>query len=290
MSSERRTNCGTPAATAADHGSATRSATTPRAHDSEASPRSPSASGDGRTLHQSSASAASGSDGTLRAAIFDLDGTLFDTFEEHFDSWGQVCAEHGVALTPAQFAWSFGRRNEEIIPALWKEAGLPPPSGAALHAIAERKEELFRDRFVTRPRIMRGAPELLTALRAVGWKLGAGSSAPPANVEAFLAALSRGSAFDRCVSGADVTHGKPHPEVFLKAAERLQVPPSACIVFEDAPPGVEAARRAGMRCVAIVSRGRTRAELADADLLIDDFFAVTPESLDALLGRSPATA
>jgi len=217
------------------------------------------------------------------AAIFDLDGTLYDTFEEHHVSWREVCAEHGVSLSPAQFAWSFGRRNEEIVPALWSEAGRSPPSPAELAHISERKEQLFRERFLTAPKLMTGAAALLRALREAGWRLGAGSSAPPANVEAFISELPKGVHFDACVTGADVQHGKPHPEVFLRAAERLAVEPSDAVVFEDAPPGVEAAHRAHMACVAIVSRGRTREELHDANLLIDDFTSVTIASLESLV-------
>lgn len=235
------------------------------------------------------------------AAIFDLDGTLFDTFGEHHEAWAGVCAEHGVPLTREQFIWSFGRRNDEIIPALWRAAGRPAPSSQQLHSIAERKEVLFRERFVKSPRLMPGAADLLRSLREAGWKHGAGSSAPPANVAAFLASIPGGASsaaarldsadpgtapFDAVVSGADVTHGKPHPEVFLRAAERLGVPPACCVVFEDAPPGVEAARRAGMACVAIVSRGRTREALAGADLLIDDFTTVTAEWLRTLVKRN----
>lgn len=220
------------------------------------------------------------------AAIFDLDGTLFDTFDEHHDSWRDVCNEHGVQLSREQFAWSFGRRNEEIIPAIWRDAGRPAPDGDALEHIAERKEELFRARFLAAPLLMRGAEPLLRELRSAGWKLGAGSSAPPRNVEAFLSCLPAGVRFDATVSGADVRRGKPHPDVFLIAAERLGVPPARAIVFEDAPPGVEAARRARMKCVAIASRGRTRDELRDADLVVEDFTTITPESLAALLGAT----
>jgi len=220
---------------------------------------------------------------SARAAIFDLDGTLFDTFDEHHESWRDVCAEHDVPLSREQFVWSFGRRNEEIIPALWRAAGRPAPEGHELTHVAERKEELFRARFLAAPLLMRGAETLLRALRTAGWKLGAGSSAPPRNVEAFLSCLPADVRFDATVSGADVRRGKPFPDVFRLAAERLGVEPARAIVFEDAPPGVEAARRAGMKCVAIASRGRTRDELREADLVVEDFTGLAPDSLSALL-------
>lgn len=217
------------------------------------------------------------------AAIFDLDGTLFDTFDEHHSAWSDACREQGIPLSREQFAWSFGRRNEEIIPEIWRAAGRAAPSAAELERLSRRKEELFRERFIASPRPIAGSESLLRELRAAGWRLGAGSSAPPTNVQAFVRAMPTRISFDATVSGADVTHGKPHPEVFLRAAERLGIEPSRAIVFEDAAPGVEAAHRAGMRCVAIVSPGRTREELRRADLIVDDFTTLTPAVLHALL-------
>ncbi len=217
------------------------------------------------------------------AAIFDLDGTLFDTFDEHHAAWRHLCAEHGVPLTPELFAWSFGRRNEEIIPELWRRAGLPVPSGESLHRLAEAKEGHFRRHFAADPRPIAGAVELLRSLRVAGWRLAAGSSAPPANVAAFVAALPADASFDATVSGADVARGKPDPEVFLRAAERLGAPPSCALVFEDAAPGIEAAHRAGMRCVAVASPGRTREELRAAELVVDDFTSLRPAHLRSLL-------
>jgi len=224
-------------------------------------------------------------DSSPPAAIFDLDGTLFDTFDDHFAAWREACREQGLSLSREQFARTFGRRNEEIIPELWTSAGRPAPAPAELDRVAQHKEQLFRDRFLASPRPIAGAEQMLRALRAAGWRLAAGSSAPPANVQSFLRAMPARLTFDATVSGADVVHGKPHPEVFLRAAERLGVEPARAIVFEDAAAGVEAAHRAGMKCVAIVSPGRTREELRHADLVVDDFHSVTPGMLATLLGK-----
>ena len=146
-----------------------------------------------------------------RGAIFDLDGTLFDTFEHHWEAWRHACQRHGVPLTREQFIWSFGRRNESIIPELWRQAGRPAPAADLVERVGEEKEASFRERLSGRVTPMPGAVELVTRLAAAGWRLAAGSSAPPANVEAFMQGLGSGLPFDALVTGADVREGKPHP-------------------------------------------------------------------------------
>lgn len=217
-----------------------------------------------------------------RGAIFDLDGTLFDTFEHHWEAWRHACQRHGVPLTREQFIWSFGRRNESIIPELWRQAGRPAPAADLVERVGEEKEASFRERLSGRVTPMPGAVELVTRLAAAGWRLAAGSSAPPANVEAFMQGLGSRLPFDALVTGTDVREGKPHPEVFLTAASRLGLPPAQCVVFEDAPPGVEAAHRAGMACVAILGPGRSRTELADAELVVESFHGLEPALLASL--------
>ena len=131
---------------------------------------------------------------------------------------------------------------------------------------------------------MPGGPALLASLRGAGWRLAVGSSAPPANVAASIEGLDADELFEASITGDDVRHGKPDPEVFLLAASRLGVPCDRCVVFEDAPAGIEAARRAGMACVGLASKGRTREELAAADLVVDALEALSPELIEGLLG------
>ncbi len=246
----------------------------------------PVASADSRTSLASPRSADAGTLATVaspRGAIFDLDGTLVDSYDAHLDAWRLVARELGHELTVEQFRRQFGRTNEPIIEELCGWAGRAVPDAAGLAEIADRKESLYRERIAASFPVMPGGPDLLRALSAAGWRLAVGSSGPPENVRVAVAGLGAGALFHHCVSGADVSRGKPDPEVFLLAAERLGVPPQRAVVVEDAPAGIEAARRAGMACVGLASKGRTREELAAADLVVDSLESLSPDSLEALL-------
>ena len=217
------------------------------------------------------------------AAIFDLDGTLVDSFDAHWRSWHGMCARHGVALTHERFVRSFGMRNDRIIGMYWDEDGHEPPAADVAARLADEKEALYREIVAGSFPAMAGGRELLERLHAAGWLLAVGTSGPPENLRVAVDGLGAARWFHAEVCGMDVAHGKPAPDIFLKAAERLGVPPSRCVVVEDAVPGIEAAHAAGMPCVAICSMGHTHAELASAERVIDRFDELTAGSLRALL-------
>lgn len=200
----------------------------------------------------------------IPCAIFDMDGVLVDSYHAHFESWQRVAAEEGVVYTEKEFAWSFGRTSREIIRGTWGRANLDE---ATITAIDTRKEALFREIIGRDFPVMDGARELLNELRLAGFRIAMGSSAPPENVALVLDRFGGPRTFDSVVNGMDVQRGKPDPQVFLLAAERAGVAPSHCVVVEDARPGIEAARRAGMASVALVSTGRSE----------DDFRPVHPD-------------
>jgi beta-phosphoglucomutase len=186
--------------------------------------------------------------GMTRAVIFDVDGVLVDSYAAHFASWRAVLREHGLDLSEADFAGTFGRTSREIIRQFWgDEVG-----DAAAREIDERKEALYRDIVSRDFPAMDGAVELIDALHGASFRLAVGSSGPPPNVELTLERLGRRAAFSAVVTGREVTRGKPDPQVFLLAAERLGVEPARCAVVEDAAPGIRAARAAGMAGVALV--------------------------------------
>jgi beta-phosphoglucomutase len=128
-----------------------------------------------------------------------------------------------------------------------------------------------------------GAGELIDHLYAAGFKIGVGSSGPPGNVDLAIDKLARREKVSGVVTGRDVTKGKPHPQVFLLAAERIGVPPARCCVLEDAPAGIAAAHAAGMKCIAVTSTGRTRAEQHEADWIVASLREVTPERVRKLI-------
>ncbi len=219
-----------------------------------------------------------------RCAIFDMDGVLVDSYHAHFESWQRVAAEQGVSYTEEQFAWSFGRTSREIIKGTWGRGEL---DDAAIAAIDSRKEALFREIIGRSFPVMDGAGALLDALRAAGFRIAVGSSAPPENVALVLDRFGGPARFDGVVNGMDVHRGKPDPEVFLLAAERAGAAPADCVVVEDARPGIEAARRAGMAAVALVSTGRSENDFRPVhpDLVVHSLRELSPALLAELVAK-----
>ncbi len=218
------------------------------------------------------------------AAIFDLDGTLIDTYDAHHAAWRTACAANGIQLTPAMFAWSFGRTNPAIIRRFWADDGRPDPDDETIERVAEAKETDFRSELDRSFPAMPGVPELLVGLREQGFAIAIGTSAPRENLELAVDRLGIAELVDASVCGGEVTHGKPDPEVFLLAAERLGGSPARCVVVEDAGAGIDAAQAGGMSSIGIVSTGRTAAELAHADLVVDRFDVLRPADFLRLLG------
>jgi beta-phosphoglucomutase len=212
------------------------------------------------------------------AVIFDMDGVLADTYQAHFASWRQLYGELGREYSEAAFAADFGRTSRDILRRTLDE-GL---TEERVRELDNRKEAYFRD-FVRKSDVaMDGAVELIDSLVANGFLLAVGSSGPSENIALMLEKLDRTARFGAVVTGADVTRGKPDPQVFLLAAERLGVRPGACVVMEDAVHGVEAARRAGMRSVGLAGTS-SRDELRHADCVVESLRQVTPTNLRELL-------
>jgi beta-phosphoglucomutase len=218
------------------------------------------------------------------AAIFDMDGVLVDTYRAHYESWAELTRSEGLRFTEEDFARTFGCTSREILSELGRQQGRDV-SVEEVAAMDARKEAAFRRIISANVPVMPGALELLAGLHAAGFRLALGSSAPPENVELVVARLALGRWLDATVTGRDVTRGKPDPQVFLLAAQRLGVPPARCVVIEDAPVGIAAARAAGMAAVGLASTGRTRASLAAADLVIDRLDELSPDRLRRLLDK-----
>jgi beta-phosphoglucomutase family hydrolase len=195
--------------------------------------------------------------------LWDLDGVLVDSAPFHFQAWRELLASLGRELSEADFQRTFGLRNDAILRDLLGD--LPP---AEVERLGARKEALFRRAALGNIVPLPGALALLRLLGERGFKLALVSSTPHGNIDLILGSLGVEAAFDVIVGEADVTQGKPDPEGFLLAARRLGVPPEECVVIEDAPAGVEAAKRGGMRCVG-VCHDRPREGLAKADLVVE---------------------
>jgi beta-phosphoglucomutase len=210
------------------------------------------------------------------AVLWDLDGTLVDSEEYHWRAWRDALAAEGVAISHGQFAETFGWRNDAIIPR-W----LPGVSDADVVRIGDAKEAAYR-RMVREQGLdpLPGVAACVCRLASEGWRQAVATSAPRENVHTVLEVTGLAACFQALVSAEDVRNGKPDPEVFLTAARRLDVPPARSIVVEDAPAGVEAAHRAGMRCIGVESGRKLNADLVVRS--IDDLPADAFRTLLAL--------
>ena len=198
----------------------------------------------------------------IRAVLWDMDGVLVDTAPFHYRAWRELFAGLGKDLTDKEFRRTFGLRNDDIL-----RVNLGDMPRERLRKLGRRKEELFREAIRGRVQPLPGAVALVRRLRASGVDTAVVSSAPRQNVETLLDALGLGDAFDTLVAEEDAERGKPDPQGYLLAAERLGERPEDCVVIEDALGGVEAAKRAGMRCIGLAA-GREPDALAQADLVV----------------------
>ena len=190
-----------------------------------------------------------------QAVLFDVDGVLVDSYEAHLNSWQTVAQETGIQFTTEQFALTFGRTSREVIRACWPHEF---HGEQAVNYLDERKESLYRELVSQCFPMMAGGPELISQLHEAGFAMALASSGPKANIELAIDQLGIRESIQAVVTGEDVTRGKPDPQVFMLAAERLGVEPPQCVVIEDAPAGIIAAGAAGMISVALLSRGRSR--------------------------------
>jgi len=183
-----------------------------------------------------------------RAVLWDLDGTLADSREFHWQAWKQTMTAAGVDVTETQFAASFGQRNDAIIPAWLGDRTTPE----LVRRLGDDKEALYRELISAAGIVpLPGAAECVRRLYEAGWRQAIASSAPKLNVQRMADVLGLAGSMGALISAEDVSHGKPDPEVFLVAAAALGVPPDRCIVVEDAAAGIEAARRAGMASIGV---------------------------------------
>jgi beta-phosphoglucomutase len=215
-----------------------------------------------------------------RAVLWDVDGTMIDSSEYHWLAWREALAAERFELTRERFAVMFGRRNDEILRGYF---GDDYPD-AEVARVGGAKEELYRAHVRARGiKLLPGVRQWLDRLKAGGWLQAMASSAPRLNLEAIADALGLAVYFAAVVSAEDVTVGKPDPQVFLAAAQRLGVEPARCVVVEDAPAGTEAARRAGMRAIGVL----TLHERVEADIVVRTLEELPADAFDNLVDLPP---
>lgn len=202
----------------------------------------------------------------IRGCIFDLDGVIVDTAKYHYMAWKRLAGELGFFFSEKDNERLKGVSRMASLEILLEVGGMTFSQEKKL-LLAERKNNWYVEYIsaMKEEEILPGAKTFIENARAAGLKVALGSASK--NALTILNGLGLTSYFDAVIDGTKVSKAKPDPEVFLLAAGELGLPAGACVVFEDAKAGIEAARRAGMRCIGV----GTGPELSEADIRITGF-------------------
>ncbi len=201
-----------------------------------------------------------------KAVIFDMDGTLVDSTKADFLAWQKLFSHYNKELTFSDYIPLLGLKSSDVV-----KKFLPLKNEEEVQFALTRKLVFFHE-IISENGIypVPFADVFLKQIKQYNVPLALATSSRRAKMEMVMEQLNLLIYFDTVVTGGDVKNGKPSPDIFLKAAEKLDVVPADCIVFEDAANGVKAAKNAGMKCVALSSH-QTIDSLQEADLVIDTF-------------------
>jgi len=211
--------------------------------------------------------------------IFDMDGVLADTGPIHYESWVKLAKQIRVKFSKKIFNLTFGQQSVSIT----RELVGPKIKQEVVEKWANLKERYYREMVKDKLNPLPGALVLIKELHARNFKLAIGSSGPPENVDLLLSTLKIKNYFDVIITAAEVKNGKPAPDVFLIAAEKLNIKADNCLVIEDAPVGITAARKAGMKVIALRTT-HCNVELLDADMVVQDLIYININDILKLLG------
>lgn len=200
------------------------------------------------------------------AVLFDMDGVLVHSNPYHKQAFKVFLEKHNTSLTDQELKELYGRTNAEIFPYIFKNKYTQEKG----EKWADEKEAIFRDLYRNNIRPLKGLPEFLEALKQENIRTAVGTSAPKENLDFIIDSLSIRHYFDAFLHSADVTKGKPNPEIYLKAASRLEADPASCVVFEDSLSGLMAGLNAGMKVVAVATT-HSAEEFSGAHLVISNF-------------------
>jgi beta-phosphoglucomutase len=212
------------------------------------------------------------------AAIFDMDGTLIDNTPYHFKSWQALFKKYGKGELSKQTYYT----QISGVPIMDTLRGLfPDHDETGLKALLTEKEGLYRELYAPYLAPINGLENFLTELKNAGVKMAMATSATVEDINFILDKVPIRDDFDEIVNSSMVSKPKPNPQIFLKAAEKLNREPANCVVFEDSLAGIKAANAAGMKVVGITT-GHPAADLHPVDLVIDDYSQLTVQKLAAL--------
>lgn len=220
---------------------------------------------------------------TTKAFLFDLNGTIIDDMHYHAKAWHQILTKDlGADLTWEEVKVQMYGKNEEVLARIFGENYF---SDEEVERLSSEKEKYYQEAYKPHLELINGLHDFLEEAASQPVKMAIATAAIAGNIDFVVDNLNIRQYFDAFVSADDVENSKPDPETFLIAAEKLQVKPEECIVFEDATKGVEAAKNAGMKCI-VITTGHAKEEFEQydnvigfikdyEDALTKDFFAKT---------------
>jgi HAD superfamily hydrolase (TIGR01509 family) len=214
--------------------------------------------------------------------LWDLDGVLIESSQQHLVSWISVLPRFGLTMSRELHEQTFGMNNREILTIMLGE----PPEADLLRRISSEKESAFREIIKGTVEPLAGAVELLEQLYSLNMRQAIASSAPEENIHVVVEELQIGGYFQALVSGHDLP-AKPDPAVYLEAARKIELGPEACVVVEDAIVGVRGAKKAGMRAVGVTTTHAAEA-LQDADLVVESLLDLSVDEIVHLLRNDEA--
>ena len=214
----------------------------------------------------------------IEAIIFDLDGVIVDTARFHYQAWKRLAQELGFNFSLEQNERLKGVSRMESLALLYEFGGLELPSKEKQIELATKKNDWYRENILkmTPNDLLPGVEKFLNELKKANYKIAIGSSSK--NAGTILEKIGYDNFFDAVIDGTKISNSKPDPEVFLKAAEALNIPPENCVVFEDAHAGIEAAQKANMKTIGIGDKQ----VLFNADVVITDLVNIDKTILNKL--------
>jgi beta-phosphoglucomutase len=216
-------------------------------------------------------------DYTQFAFIFDMDGTLVDNMHVHTEAWGKMLAENNLEFNSHDFlVKTAGKTNREIIPTIFGDI-----SEERITELAHRKESIYREMFLPHRKPIDGLVKFLNESKQLGIKTAVATASAKPNVEFILDGLDLRKFFNVVTTAEEVKNGKPHPDIFLKSAEKVGIVSENCLVFEDAIGGFEAAHRAGMQSIGIATVNPIELILEQKSVVEadDNFVKLNPKNL-----------
>jgi beta-phosphoglucomutase len=215
------------------------------------------------------------------AVIFDMDGVIVDNMPYHRRAWTEFFERHNPPMTLEDFIPHMGKSNEDLLTVLFGRK----ITEDEIRSLGEEKEALYREIYAPDVAPLPGFMDFLRSLKINHVKTAVATAAPKANLDFLLEHIDLRKSFDILIDDSEVKKGKPDPEIYLKAAKRLDYAPELCIVFEDSLAGVQAAINAGMKVIGVTTTNPPE-KMQKAKLAIKDFTEIDIDRINEIIQKN----